>query len=657
MRFKTLFSLSFSLLLVSTAAFGASFVVPPDRDLIRRAHAIVIGSALSSYARSTDEGGIETVTPFSVDEVIKGRVSDTTIDVVEPGGVLDGRATIIAGIPRFREGTRQLLFLIKTGAGRWSVTEIALGKFTFQTRNGETLLLRDEGDISGWDPDLKPHRERERSADRFLRFVRDEAAGRTAKEDYFVSDGSRFSPLATSTSLHPLPAVAPYTATSYTMFISGVQGARWDVFPSAVSFFSGTATEPGAPGGGATAIQAGITSWDNDCGSNVNYVYAGTDNGTHTQGLHVDDGVNTVLFERDLSSWGVAPFTCSGNTYSGTLGLGGITSASSDTNAVGNETFLTTLEGDVEMNRGLANCTLLFSNGDFNSALTHELGHTLGFRHADQTRDSNSGCGTDPSLECSQQAIMKSFISTGLNAALQTWDQHAVQAVYPGNVCAPGPACTIPTITTQPSSANIVAGQSVTLSVGATGTAPLSYQWYIGNSGTTTSPVPNGTGPGVTVSPTTTTKYWVRVSNSCGIANSVTVTITVTTNTASGATKFFLVTPCRIIDTRNANGPYGGPALGSAATRNVVVAGVCGLPTGVVAISVNVAVVTPSGSGYLTLFTGPASTPVPLASTINYQTNRTLANNAIVRVGSDSINVFNGGPAVHFVLDVNGYFK
>jgi hypothetical protein len=120
---------------------------------------------------------------------------------------------------------------------------------------------------------------------------------------------------------------------------------------------------------------------------------------------------------------------------------------------------------------------------------------------------------------------------------------------------------------------------------------------------------------------------------------------------------FYLVTPCRIIDTRNANGPQGGPALGAGATRNITVAGVCGIPTGVSAISINVAVVAPSGGGYLTLFTGPSNVPLPLASTINYQTNRTLANNAIVKVGSDTINVYDGGPTLNFVIDVNGYFK
>src|SRR6266540_4664446 len=109
MRFKARVFPFLVVLFHAVAAFAATFVVPPDRDLIRRADAIVVGSALTSYAQTTDEGGIETVTPFSVTEVIKGDIAAPTIDVVEPGGVLDGRATIIAGIPRFQEGAKLLL--------------------------------------------------------------------------------------------------------------------------------------------------------------------------------------------------------------------------------------------------------------------------------------------------------------------------------------------------------------------------------------------------------------------------------------------------------------------------------------------------------------------------------------------------------------------
>lgn len=83
------------------------------------------------------------------------------------------------------------------------------------------------------------------------------------------------------------------------------------------------------------------------------------------------------------------------------------------------------------------------------------------------------------------------------------------------------------TIATQPvSPPPVFAGDSTQLSVAAEGGSP-SYQWYTGNSGNQTSPVPNGTGPSLTVSPQTTTSYWVKVSNQCAIANSATVTVTV----------------------------------------------------------------------------------------------------------------------------------
>lgn len=516
-------------LLLTAAAEAATFVVPDDRDLIHRADAIVIATSTLSYGQFTRDGGIETVTKMSVEEVLHGTALSGTIDVVEPGGVVGNVAAYIAGSPRFAEGQRLLLFLKQTGPERWSVADLVLGKFTFTKDDaGHPLLTRDAEEIVGWDPDLKAHRERARNADAFLQFVRAEAAAKPATENYFVESTE---PHATR-SPRSFAAItnATFTATSYTMTISGSQGARWNVFPSGVTFFAGASGEPGAPGNGTTAVQAGIAAWDNDPNSNVNYVYGGTDS-THTQGLHAADGANTVLFERDLSSWGVTPFTCTSNSYSGTLGLGGVTSASG-THTLGSETFVTTKEGDVEMNRGLANCTLLFNNGDFNSAVAHELGHTLGFRHSDQTRDSSSPCANDPSLECSNQAIMKSFISQGLNATLQAWDQHAVDAVYPG-----GTTCTAPAITAQPHSVSITAGQSVTLTVTASGTGPLSYQWYTGASGNTASPINGATGSSLTVSPTVTTSYWVRVSNACGSVNSSTATITVSVSTGGGSVR------------------------------------------------------------------------------------------------------------------------
>jgi DNA-binding beta-propeller fold protein YncE len=72
-----------------------------------------------------------------------------------------------------------------------------------------------------------------------------------------------------------------------------------------------------------------------------------------------------------------------------------------------------------------------------------------------------------------------------------------------------------PTIVTQPSSQTIDSAQSATLSVAATGTPPLTYQWYQGQSGDTSTPIQGATSSSYTTpaSLPATTSYWVAVSN------------------------------------------------------------------------------------------------------------------------------------------------
>src|SRR5437763_174933 len=57
--------------------------------------------------------------------------------------------------------------------------------------------------------------------------------------------------------------------------------------------------------------------------------------------------------------------------------------------------------------------------------------------------------------------------------------------------------------------------------------ASLSYQWYQGASGDTSTPLPAQSGTSVVVSPTATASYWARVTNPCGSANSSAATVTV----------------------------------------------------------------------------------------------------------------------------------
>src|SRR5262245_37311626 len=152
--------LAFSILLFGTVTLSAaSFVVPRDRDLVGRADAIVVGTAMESHAQFTTAGGIETLTTITVDEIIKGDVA-ATVTIAEPGGAVGNIAMIIPGSPQFAPGEKVLLFLKRTGAERWSTADLSVGKFAFHSETDMTILQRDVGSVSGRDADLRPYEEK-----------------------------------------------------------------------------------------------------------------------------------------------------------------------------------------------------------------------------------------------------------------------------------------------------------------------------------------------------------------------------------------------------------------------------------------------------------------------------------------------------------------
>jgi uncharacterized repeat protein (TIGR02543 family) len=119
---------------------------------------------------------------------------------------------------------------------------------------------------------------------------------------------------------------------------------------------------------------------------------------------------------------------------------------------------------------------------------------------------------------------------------------------------------------------------------------------------------------------------------------------------------FYTLTPCRVVDTRSG----GGGVLTSGAVRIVPVAGVCGVPSDAVAVSINVTAVSPTTGGHLTVF--PGNGAVPSTSTLNYGAGQTRANNAVVLLSTDNLGTLAAQAVVptgqvHLLIDVNGYFK
>jgi hypothetical protein len=122
---------------------------------------------------------------------------------------------------------------------------------------------------------------------------------------------------------------------------------------------------------------------------------------------------------------------------------------------------------------------------------------------------------------------------------------------------------------------------------------------------------------------------------------------------------FYSVGLCRLVDTRNPNGPLGGPAIAGGATRAFALAGHCGIPATAKAVSVNVTVTGSLLPGFLTLF--PVDQSLPSASVINFAAGSTRSNNSVLSLsgeGTGTLNVKNGSAgALHIILDVDGYFQ
>ncbi len=138
-----------------------------------------------------------------------------------------------------------------------------------------------------------------------------------------------------------------------------------------------------------------------------------------------------------------------------------------------------------------------------------------------------------------------------------------------------------------------------------------------------------------------------------GTSNAATLTINAFIIVPT-ALQFIPVTPCRVADTRNPAGPFGGPELAANSTRSFdVPQSACGIPSTAAAYSLNVTVVPNASLNYLTIL--PAGETQPYVSTLNSD-GRVKANAAIVPAGTDGAVSVYVTDATQVILDIDGYF-
>jgi hypothetical protein len=118
---------------------------------------------------------------------------------------------------------------------------------------------------------------------------------------------------------------------------------------------------------------------------------------------------------------------------------------------------------------------------------------------------------------------------------------------------------------------------------------------------------------------------------------------------------FVPAVPARLLDTRSGFGAPGPGAVQGGVALPVTVTGRAGVPsTGVVATVVNIAVVAPTGSGFVTAYA--CGTPLPPTANVNYAAGQVRANAATARLGASGQVCLRPSATTQLVADVQGWY-
>ena len=248
--------------------------------------------------------------------------------------------------------------------------------------------------------------------------------------------------------------------------------------------------------------------------------------------------------------------------------------------------------------------------------------------------------------------------ATGLNP-IDMIDASSNIIAYPGTLSASGftVSYTTPLSIATPSLPTVDINTSYSQSLTASGGA-LPYVWSITSGTLPTGLMLNASSGAITGVPTVAGNQNVtfRVTDAFNQVATATLSIPVVS-----PGPYSPLPPARICDTRAGN-PSGltgsaaqcnGLTIPTAGTRTINVAGSFGVPADATAVVLNVTVVNPIASGYVTAY--PAGAAVPTASNINYVGGQVVPNLVEVGVGTAGQVSFFASLKTDLVVDVEGY--
>jgi hypothetical protein len=577
------------LCLAAGSVSAATFERVTDAMLVSRAENIVVGQVLDASSRQREDGSVVTEYQLNVEDVLKGQISAGRITITEFGGQApSGLVFVIPGSATYAPGSRVLAFLNAHNDGTYFTSHMALGKFRFEKRGGIDALVRDEDGLELQDEAiaLMP-----RDTNAFLKYVREAVRG-VAVDDYSTPTA-----LPIADQVHPNLVPRTESGADYAIK-NGSTPIRWEgCDTNCVIGYLWNGDQPGVANDGAR-IDDAMDAWNNHAQSFVNLGRGGNSTATN---LTIFDNENTILLNNtsspdfglcngSIACGGVWANTNTSHVFKGTTYLSvlngdmlvrpGTYTDTAFESIVAHELGHTislrhsnsgtpsTTNALMNSSVPLSGATLrqwdkdamaeLYGEGIVCTAPTITTTSGAGTIFAGKTRtlsvtaggsapftyqwyQGNSGNTSNPIAGATNSTYTTPPLNTTTSYWVRVGSCTPTQTTDSATITVTVEPCPTPQITTQPQSQNIQPNTTANLSVAATNGSPFTYQWYRGDSGDTSNLIGGATSSSFTTPQLqTTTSYWVKVTNTCGL---VVLSNTATVQVVQGCSPSFTTQP------------------------------------------------------------------------------------------------------------------